>query len=169
MCGLSALPDSKEPNFRTSWVSNSSFSFFQNVKLNMTVLYWRWRNCISSYMELLCFSFRWHLQNKSKFYRSIWRPRNDYSGLFWHWFGFSKRQSPYQKLSKSVSTKCPNKFWTLNYCKKICHERLKNSRKFVYILLKQCRCPFNLTIFFLTKISKNFLWDFHSNLLGHPA
>ena len=56
-------------------------------------------------------------------------------------------------------------------------QKKKKSWKFVYILAKQCKCPFNLTIFFDKKYqNSNFaqIWDFHQklsiqNLLGHPV
>ena len=58
-----------------------------------------------------------------------------------------------EKIPKNVS----NKFW-----------KTKNSSKFVYILAKQCRSPFNLTNFFWQFFYKNFcswflwVWDwFH--------
>ena len=37
------------------------------------------------------------------------------------------------------------------------HSRQKNPWKFVYILAKQCRSPFNLTFFFFTKKIQNFV------------
>ena len=40
-----------------------------------------------------------------------------------------------------------------------CHERRKKSRKFVYVLAKQCKSPFNFTDFSAKK----------RNLLGHPV
>ena len=45
---------------------------------------------------------------------------------------------------------------------KISRQKIRES---LLILAKQCRSPFNLTIFFF---DTKFLRDFHQNLLGHP-
>ena len=50
------------------------------------------------------------------------------------------------------TTGCPNKFRI-----KIWKNDKKNPWKFVYILAKQCRSHFNLTIFFFTKKNQNFV------------
>ena len=82
------------------------------------------------------------------------------------------------KTRKLIPGQVPQQVLDMNLAKNQSKsQKTENSWKFVYILAKQCKFHFNLTIFFDKKYeNSNFaqIWDFHKklsiqNLLGHPV